>query len=188
MSNQRNESDVKRAAAAAEACRGKESAKGLHNSWCKRLRAEVGYRDSGISPWECTDKPLFHPATGLRRLRCKDGLWWNGIVRACRRQVSRAGKIVVDRLRAEDRTLETEMSRNVDWEEDAAVKLQRAWRALRVRGASLELDCVREGDTESGKQIFADDAPVLFAQTLRDIGQKFVTDIDGGACPRAFAA
>ena len=178
----------KRAAAAAEACRGKESAKGLHNSWCKRLRAAVGYRDSGMSPWECTDKLLFHPATGLRRLRRKGGLSWNGIVKACRRQVSRAGKIVADRLRAEDLTLETAMSKNVDWVEDAAVKLQRAWQALRVRGASLELDCVREGDTESGKQIFADDDPVAFAQTLRDIGQKFVTDIDGGACPRAFAA
>eukprot|EP00966_Prymnesium_polylepis_P177958 4120926-Prymnesium_polylepis.1 len=90
-----------------------------------------------MSPWECTDKLLFHPATGLRRLRCKGGLSWNGIVKACRRQISRAGKSVADRLRAEDRTLETEMSRNIDWEEDAAVKLQRARHALRVRGASL---------------------------------------------------
>ena len=178
----------KRAAAAAEAQRGRESARGLHNSWCRRLRAAVGYRDSGIPPWDCKDQLLFHTATGLRRLRCKGGLSWNSIVRACRRQVARAGRILAERLRADDRTLETEMARNVEWNEDAAVKLQRAWRALRVRGASLELDCVREGDCEVGKQIFADDDPVLFAQTLRDIGQKFVTDIDGGACPRAFAA
>ena len=50
------------------------------------------------------------------------------------------------------------------------------------------MDCVRKGDKEQGEKVFADDDPLIFAQTLRDIGQRFVVDIDGGACPRAFAA
>ena len=178
----------KRQRAANNCMQGRESARGAHNSWCKRLRAAVGYRDLGVSPWDCTDKVLFHPATGLVRLRCKGGIGWGSIVRYCRRQVARAGRIMSRRLSKDDGELVAEMEKSVCWAEDASVKLQRAWRALRVRGASLELECVREGDVESGKQIFADDDPAAFAAALRDIGQQFVTEIDGSACPRAFAA
>ena len=88
------------------------------------------------------------------------------------------------RLVKDDTELEDDMTKNVDWDEDASIKLQRARRALRVRGASLDMDCVRKGDKEQGEKVFADDDPLIFAQTLRDIGQRFVVDIDGGACPR----
>ena len=64
---------------------GRESARGLHNSWCKRLRAAVRYRDAGIAIWDCKDPLLFHPDTGLRRARVKDNGSWDGTVRHCRR-------------------------------------------------------------------------------------------------------
>jgi hypothetical protein len=71
---------------------------------------------------------------------------------------------MMGRLVRDDVELEGDMAKNVSWDEDASLG---------------------RGGVEGATGQRCD--PAMFAQTLRDIGQRFVADIDGGACPKGLS-
>ena len=164
--------------------------------WRARLRTAVMRQRRGDNPFACDDPVLFHwHISGLSRLR----LWtrregaaatWNAIVRRCRTEVRSAEKDAHAAQRAIDKE-HAEKSRRLEaaakgGTADAQTLKQMAWDMVCERKGGGKMEYVHEGDDPTRTKVSS--TSPRFTSVLGEAGRRFVTGMDHGAVPAAFAA
>jgi hypothetical protein len=177
----------------------RETPKQRFQMWMARLSAATKLRANGGMPWHLAGTPLQH-AKRLRRLATRRGgaeEGWIRIMASCRREVRRAGVKAREATRCDDaRLYEAARSLNAKTE-DAVVRMQRAWRAIKDTRTSAAMDVVwkddkpwthaADGNKVAGDKIqFSDPG---FKAELGNIGNRFVKQMaNTPACIPAFEA
>jgi ribonuclease HI len=123
--------------------------------WAARLTEALALRDRGIDPHEVDPHGhggLFHRLGGLRKYLMQDGRRraaedvWADVIGRCRREKSRAARAQAAKQRAQDAAVYEASRRMAATAEHAAVRMQRAWRAIRDERASNAVAAVWRGD------------------------------------------
>ena len=176
---------------------GGSTAKQRFHSWIARLREALRLQRHEIPLDNVTGGVLFASKTGLDKLRKRRGgdhLRYELIIGRCRREAKRAGAALAKQQRGRDAQLYDDARALALSKEDAVVRMQRAWRAVREAQANVALEAVWEGDAPpTGKagerrQRIAYSDP-RFKGELKRIGERFVQQLASRpACVPAFEA
>ena len=134
---------------------------------------------------------MFHPATGLQKLRDR---WRQAtaeealqrLMARCRRAVRRAGKRMRAQRAADDHGLVRMARTSLEKLEDADTQVKRVRAALFDRAPGGKMDVVHPGDDLSRPGVPAHDP--RFLDTLGAVGEGMVEALDEGCVPEAYAA
>ena len=176
----------------------RDTPQGRYQTWRKRLKYALRLRARGVEPSAAMSSGFFRHSLCLNRITRwprPRGRTWELIITRCRAEVDAAGKAYHAAHRKQDEKL-YELARDKSLEQgDAAIRMQRVWRALKESKASTALTKVWEEDVvppadepgREGKCIRQDDE--RFLDELRKIGEKFVFEMeDAPACIPCFEA
>jgi hypothetical protein len=126
-----------------------------NRQWTQRLREALALRDRGADPHgvdPCAHNGLLHRMGGLRKYLCSNGQRrpaddvWADVIGRCRREKSRAARAQAAMQRSQDAEVYAESRRMAATAEQAATRMQRAWRAIRDEKASNAIAAVWRGD------------------------------------------
>ena len=189
----RCEAEAREAAEKEKASKARESAHGLYQSWRRRLDLAITLRRAEEDVFQCRSLTLFHPKTGLDRLRRGrevrgSGRVWDDVVRVARRQVVRAGRAALRSMLLQDVWLVREGRQLLNAHVEPAQGFALMWRLLRKPRSSVGMDRARVGDAADGEQVIAEEEPERFSRLMAEIGELVVRSLDGGAVPAALAA
>ena len=189
---------ARRAAAASVAVRqgAAETPKDRYQQWMARLQEALRRRAEGVEPRLAKGGAL-EGCSMVQHMAERTGSGreaWARIITRCRREVRAARAAWLAERKAEDAKL-VEMAKDVTKEQvDAAIRMQKVWRALRERRGSAAIESVWEGDEPPADEVSGGAARIdatndEFLPELGRIGQKFVRSLaDTPACPDAFRA
>ena len=141
------------AAAAAGESGGGGTAHANHQCWTKRLFEARRLRSAKADPMaQARNMLLFRTQTGLRKLlmeMCGSGapgqVFWDAVVRRCRRQAHRAERASGAVLRSQARKAVEEAETILSEPAELAATLEKVWKLVRGPRASAKLDAVFEG-------------------------------------------
>ena len=144
---------VKTAADTLEASQGqdkrRDTPQGRYQTWRKRLKYALRLRARGVEPSAAMSSGFFRHSLCLNRITRwprPRGRTWELIITRCRAEVDAAGKAYHAAHRKQDEKL-YELARDKSLEQgDAAIRMQRVWRALKESKASTALTKVWEED------------------------------------------
>jgi hypothetical protein len=159
--------------------------------WSARLNEALALRDRGVDPHEvdpCGHGGLFHRLGGLRKYLVQGGqrraaeAVWADVIGRCRREKSRAARAVAAQQRAQDAAVYEASRRMAATAEQAAVRMQRAWRAIRDERASNAVAAVWRGDRAPRASMTAKEGEALLRRVRK--ATELTHDYNGTFAPR----
>ena len=164
-----------------------------YQQWKRRLELARSLHRQGVTVDECVDRILFHPKTGLGRIRTgmrgaeSDRVWW-AIIRKCRDKALKGGARAARSMEG-DKARWLQASRKlVVSTEEPLVKYLKAWKALSKPRTPQVLEKLREDDSERGSTVDLHAQPERAYQLGGEIGHRFVQQMEGGANVAGFQA